>query len=186
MSEEADYGSTAGLHESIMLIFWGPVVDVAIFLALYTYRKWWAYIHGIIGLMISILSLASSLPILVSAGMVGKSNEYYTHFIIGLVCMILIGLQAILGVTLRVVNICQGSSNTILTIRRIHQILGYTMTTLCKVNIMVIEFGDYVVFLVIDVIFAVMIIVWKVIFPRMEKTISPKMGSPSTLITSIR
>ena len=60
------------------------------------------------------------------------------------------------------------------------------MTVVCKANIMVLEAGDYFVFLVIDIIFAIMIVIWKFVFPRMEKTISPKEETSPQAITSLK
>jgi hypothetical protein len=54
-------------------------------------------------------------------------------------------------------------------------ISGYLIVILCKINSYVINTGaQLIALIVVDAIFAILIIIWKIMFPKMEaKQISP-------------
>jgi len=63
------FGDTFEAHK-FMDAIWGPFINIAIFLVLYSYRKWWVYVHGIFGLFACIYTLATAIPILTFTGIV--------------------------------------------------------------------------------------------------------------------
>jgi hypothetical protein len=88
--------------------------------------------------------------------------------------MLLIILQALLGITIKLLNIFDYSSNLIQKLSLVHKIIGYGTTIFCKASYYIkiepdehpdIFFG----FLAMDIIVVVIIIVRKVIFPKLEK-----------------
>lgn len=93
MGEDDDfYGETAEAHEEFMGIVWGPIINIAIFLAMYSYRKWWGYLHALAGLFACVFSLACTLPILATVGIPSSGQSLSTHFLVGIACMAVIAL----------------------------------------------------------------------------------------------
>lgn len=79
-----------------------------------------------------------------------------------------------LGIATRLVNVFHASSNIILGIRKVHMICGYLTALICKVNsFIIVEAGGLAALLVQDIIFAVLIVVWKYKFPKLEGRASP-------------
>lgn len=64
------FGTTVDAHKTMMAIIWGPVIDIVIIIALYNYRKIWGYLHGLAGLFACVYTLATSIPILMTTGMI--------------------------------------------------------------------------------------------------------------------
>ena len=90
--QEDFYGDTIEAHKEFMGIVWGPIINIGIFLAMYSYRKWWGYVHALIGLFACIFSLASTLPVLIKTGIITDSSTLGTHYMVGVACMVVIGL----------------------------------------------------------------------------------------------
>ena len=70
LGSESYFGSTKSLHTSIMSFLWGPAINVTIFLIYYTYRKIWWWIHALLALAITYITLVSSIPIFVKTGLI--------------------------------------------------------------------------------------------------------------------
>lgn len=165
-----------------MGIVWGPGINIAIILAIYSYRKAWPIIHGIAGTFACIYSLACTLPILFNTGIVSSSSTIdpkrsgpviNAHYLVGIACMVVIGLQLILGIATKLINVFQGKSNTILGVRKVHVVFGYLMVLLCKADIYIIK-GASGLFIAQDVILIALYIIRKNYFPMLEKTIAPE------------
>lgn len=94
----------------------------------------------------------------------------------------------LLGMTLKATNIWEGSTRWILALKRIHQIFGYITVMVCKANMYLFADDTLPLLVADDFIFAVLLIIRKLIFPKMEgKLISPKYNSTDiTEVTSIR
>lgn len=167
-SPEDYFGSTINAHKAAMGIIWGPGINIIIFIGIYSYRKAWPIIHGIIALLACIFSFISSLPILVKTGMLPNDTTLGTHYRVGISSICLIGLQLLLGMATKIVNISQRSSKTVLIVRKLHALLGYSMLFVCKASIYIIRGADNSAFLwAIDSVFLVLLIFRKRLFPRM-------------------
>jgi hypothetical protein len=102
MSIEVDFGETAEIHADLMGIIWGPVINVGIFMAMYNYRKWWGFLHGLIGIFACIFSLATALPILATTGIISRTSTanyddftaetLNSHYLVGIACLAIIVL----------------------------------------------------------------------------------------------
>lgn len=169
--DDDEYGPTTELHKGALGVIWGPAANVAIVLAYYGYRKVWAYVHGSFFLFAIIITLASSIPIITTVGVIQSKNSLSAHFIIGIICFSAATAVGILGILTKVLNLCQAKSKTILLIKKLHLITGYVVAGICKINIYIVS----VAWIAQDIAFLVIFIVWKLYFPKMEgKHISPK------------
>lgn len=97
----AIFGSTYPAHSNLMGAIWGPGINVAIFIVLYSYRKYWVYLHAFLGLFVCLFTLASTLPILVFTGIISSSSTIapnmpgsliHNHYLIGIACMVVVGI----------------------------------------------------------------------------------------------
>jgi hypothetical protein len=149
-----------------MGIVWGPIINIGIFLVMYSYRKWWGYLHALIGLFACIFSLACTLPILINIGIPSTDQELGIHFMVGIACMALIAFETILGIISRVINVCNARSIWIIRMKKLHAIFGYITIIICKADYVIV--GETAL-LIQDGIFLALIIIWKIFFPKMEK-----------------
>ena len=179
-----DFGSTADLHESFMGALWSPCANIAIFLIIYSYRKYWVWLHMLFFTVATIITLASSLPIVFHTGFISPSSTktyddwsaatLATHYILGIVCCCAVALVSILGAITKLLVIINSKSTAILVLRRIHTWSGYIAVLSCKANIYVLG-DDIAIWIVIDVISIVLYIIWRLKFPKLEgKGITPK------------
>ena len=65
---QGKYGDTVDLHILLMRYLWGPGANVLVILVLYSYRKWWSWIHATLLTLAAILTIAITFPMLVTAG----------------------------------------------------------------------------------------------------------------------
>jgi hypothetical protein len=152
-------------------VIWGPAANIAILLTFYSYRKIWAYVHGSFFLLAIIITVASSIPIITTSGVIQSKTWLTAHYIVGIICFSSIIAVGILGILTKLLNICQAKSKTILLVRKLHAISGYVIVGLCKINLYIVSLG----WIAQDIPFVIIFIVWKLYFPRMEnKQISPK------------
>lgn len=130
-----------------MHILWGPVANIAIFLAQYSYRRYPFFVHALFGLVACIFTLATAIPMLLFTGIVQPDSTISEdiegkvlncHYIVGITCLVAVSIVAILGIISKAVNITGGRSSTIITIRKIHHYLGLAIVILCKANIYII------------------------------------------------
>lgn len=146
--KENDFGSTYDLHSALMALIWGPGINVAIIAVLYSYRKYYIYLHAFCGLFATIYSISTSLPILLTTGILSTDqaggehrvtgSTIYAHYIVGITSLSVVLLQAILGIATRVINIYNLSTSSLIIIKYAHTILGYLVSILCKSNVYII------------------------------------------------
>jgi hypothetical protein len=87
-------------------------------------------------------------------------------------------LVAIMGSIVKLSTIYQSSTKKIRLLKKIHQISGYIVVSICKANVYVVSLG----WIGQDIAFVVVFILWKLYFPRLEaKGISPKHEDPTTI-----
>lgn len=56
---------------------WTFVINISIFFAMFKFRAFNIYIHAIIALFVSLVTLITSFPILIEEGIPDIENEYY-------------------------------------------------------------------------------------------------------------
>ena len=167
-----------------MDLIWGPGINISILIVLYSYRKYYVYLHSLFGIFATIYGIATALPILLKTGIISKAptgvNEsgsvIYAHYIVGIIALLSILLVAILGIATRLMNILQASSASILVVRNAHRILGYLTAILAKSNIYIIygpNDSSFWLYMVQDLIFVGVIVARKIKFPKMEEVITP-------------
>jgi len=107
---------------------------------------------------------------------------------VGIVCLFLILISTLLGIVTRLFNVCGARSNSILAMRKVHMVAGYIAAWVCKINNYIIYGGGGMAALLIqDLIFAVLIVVWKYKFPRLEAKGSLKVEEePMRKVVSIK
>lgn len=79
--------------------------------------------------------------------------------------MVIILVEVVLGFGTKIANLCLCKSQTILTFKSCHKYFGYLMVILCKAPYVII--GEKL-FLIADGVFLLLMIVWKLKFPKME------------------
>lgn len=180
----ATFGPTYVLHKTMMAILWGPGINLTIVLAMYSYRKYYVYIHILFGAFIALYSIATALPIFIKTGIMTKSGkddvyewQMYLHFVMGLTSIFAVLVQGALGAVAKIGNVYQLSSSAVVAFRYGHVILGYLVSLLSKSNVYIIywnESDNFWLFFAQDILFAALIVARKVVFPKMERVIVPK------------
>ena len=177
-----DYGSTGGLHASMMGALWSPCANIAIILIIYSYRKYWVWVHMAYFTFATIITLVSSIPIWFYTGLIPRDSPIVyddysagtlnTHYILGMVCCGLVVIASLIGVLTKVLNICNARSVTIIWVRRIHTWFSYVTVWACKVNCYIMSLGTW---LAIDIVSTIIYVVWRLMFPKLEERgITPK------------
>jgi hypothetical protein len=62
-------------HSALMPYLWTIVIDFSIFFAIYKFKALNIYIHALVGLFVSLATLSTSLPILISEGIPAEEDE---------------------------------------------------------------------------------------------------------------
>jgi K+ transporter len=141
--------------------------------------------HAAFGLVAFFFTLSSSIPMLVKTGIIPNtsnispfvsSNALKNHYLVGITCLVVITVETALGILTKCVNIAGKRSSIVILSKRIHQIFGFIILILCKSNYYIISPGSYLL-MVQDAAFVVIIVVWKLYFPKMESAISPKVNN---------
>ena len=119
-----------------MLYGWTVLVDVAVLLAFYEYRKYTKIIHTILGIGLIATTLATSIPSLIKNGI---SKKRFQHYLMGVIILGVMGLQLILGIIkFGLIYFKKGNSLAIYIIKAMHRYLGYALMIVCKVQIFLI------------------------------------------------
>jgi hypothetical protein len=166
-----------------MGFLWSPAANIAIFLIIYSYRKYWVWLHMLFFTVATIITLVTSLPILFTTGLIDanstanyddfSASTLHFHYILGIVCCAALVLVTLLGGLTKMLNILNAKSSIILLIRRIHTWSGYVVVCLFKANIYVM--GDAGGWIVVDVVSLALYVGWRLMFPKLEaKNITPK------------
>ena len=178
-----------------MSILWIPGANIAIILIIYAYRKYWVWLHMAFFAIATIITLASSFPILSHTGLIPSdstvdyddysASTLRTHYILGIVACSLVALVSLLGGLTKLLNVFNAKSNAILYVRRIHTWSGYAAVLACKANVYVLGLGGW---LAVDIICLLIYVFWGyVFFPKLEgKHISPKYKEEVKAIKSVK
>ena len=179
---------------------WSPCANIAIILIIYAYRKYWVWLHMLFFLIATIITLATSFPILAHTGMIPKNptaaqiatyDDYSpsvlrAHYILGIVCCGAAAFVSLAGGITKLLNIFNASSNSILYFRRFHTWSGYVAVICCKVNIYILG-EDVGAWIAIDAICVIIYVVWRLLFPKLEaRGISPKYDVAIPSVKSVK
>jgi hypothetical protein len=191
-----EYGPTGEFHAGFMGALWSPLANIAIFLIIYAYRKYWVWLHMAFFVLATIITLASSFPILAYTGMIPANStqkyEHYsastlrTHYILGIVCCGAVVLVSMIGSITRLLNFFNCKSTSILLLRRIHTWSGYVAVWTCKANIYVLgeDAGGWIA---VDVIFLILYVFWRLFFPKLEaRGVTPKYEEAIPKVRSVK
>jgi hypothetical protein len=167
----------------MMPYLWTVVIDVAIFFAIYKFKPYAVYVHALLGLFVGLTTLFTALPILINEGIPVEEDESYEqrHFIIGLVAIILILLQLLLGILSKVLQIISWSHPYLIYFSNIiHKYLGYGLIILCKVQVfLILNLDEELVstfwgLIAAETVLGGLWLVCKVLFFKMEEDVIPK------------
>lgn len=127
-------------HKIFMLYGWTIVADLIIILAYYEYRKYTKIIHALVGTVIVVTTLVTSLPSLLRNGF---NTKHFSHYIIGVVIYDMMALQVLLG-TIKFIFLSfnKGSAFIIYIIKLMHRLVGYLLLIMCKISIFAILKSD--------------------------------------------
>ena len=180
-----------------MRYLWGPGANIAIILVLYTYRKWWTWVHGTFLALSSIATIALSLPILITTGIVYPDSDFptnhnkqtlYSHYSIGITCMVLMIVVSAGGFVNRISFITSLCPKTVQIIKWGHRLSGYALIILCKANYYLMLKPDHLDLIIIfDVVLGVFFLLRRFFFPKMGQwVISPKYKEELKQIQSVK
>lgn len=180
MDPNAIYGPTTTVHVAGMAYVWGPGINFVILLAMYRYRIWWVLLHGLGGAFACLFTLSTSIPILMKTGMISDGSfflKYHPrlvyHYKIGIAVFVIVSLQFLLGLISLIMQFAQARSLFIINIKKAHTIFGFLIIILIKSNFYInIKIDDiFWGLLAQDIAFWIIIVVRKLLFPKMEEKI---------------
>ena len=169
------FGDTVNLHILLLRYLWGPGANVLIILVLYSYRKWWAWVHGVLLSLSALLTIAITFPMLIAGGYPyppdnAKPNQIklYRHASIGVTCMVLMVVVSAGGLINKMGMLANTSPKTVQKLRWGHRIGGYILLILLKSNYYLFLRDDYInINIITDAILIPLFILRKVLFPKM-------------------
>lgn len=125
----------------MMPYLWTVVIDFSIFFAIYKFKALSVYVHALIGLFVGLTTLITSLPILIDEGIPAEEDESYEqrHFIIGLIVIIFLFLQMLLGLLTKTLQLISWSHPYLIYFINVaHKYIGYSLIILCKIQVFLI------------------------------------------------
>ena len=124
-----------------MAYLWSFTIDLAVFLVLYKHRLAWFFMHVIIGLGVSFLTLLLAIPILLQLGIPQQENNDFSqrHAIIGAIIITVILAQVLMGFASNIMKQIRWSSPMALLIMNTgHKYTGYGLLILAKIQVFLI------------------------------------------------
>jgi peptidoglycan/LPS O-acetylase OafA/YrhL len=122
-------------HKQLLPYLFTFVIDIAIFFALYQYRRYAIVVHAVIATLCVLTALITALPLLIKLQIPSEGSPQ-THAIIGLVVLILILIQLTAGLISKALQcISHNASYGIFLLNRVHRINGYILALLGKVEV---------------------------------------------------
>jgi hypothetical protein len=161
-------------HEEFLMYFWTVGINLAIFMALYKYRRYTMFLHFLGSLGVAATTIVYSLPLILERAIPAGNSPLRTHMIIGVAILSLIFLEVVLGCLCKVVNIFRVPSVLLHYMNKTHLVAGYSLALLCKFQYYYIaKQKDYVYWLLLgqDILFAVLIAARKIWFATLQQTI---------------
>ena len=158
---------------------------MAVILVLYTYRKWWLWLHALFFVGSTIITLITSIPILLTTGIVYPDSNFptshnrqtlYNHYVLGITCMVLMTIATGAGFFARIAYMASISPKLFLILKWSHRVGGYIVLILCKTNYYLMLKPDQLpLFISLDASMVSIFLIRRLFFPKMEsKQISAK------------
>jgi hypothetical protein len=168
-----------------MRYLWGPGANLAVILVLYTYRKWWLWLHALFFVGSTTITLITTIPILLTTGIIYPDSDFptshnrqtlFNHYALGIACMVLMTIATGAGFFARIAYMASVRPKTFLIIKWSHRIGGHIVLILCKTNYYLMLKPDQLpLFITLDAVMVVLFLIRRFFFPKMEsRQISPK------------
>jgi len=126
-----------GYHHKFMPFIWSIFSDISIFMAYYKYKQYTQIIHAIGGILICVISIATSLPTFLKKGIPAFDSPMRMHYIFGILLYGVMALQMILGILIRVMRYYPKSTTIILLkLNKMHKYVGLTLALLSKLQVL--------------------------------------------------
>jgi hypothetical protein len=170
-------------HANMMPYLWTIVINFSVFFAIYKFKAFSVYVHALIGLFVGLTTILTSLPILLTDGIPAEEDDSYDqrHYIIGLIVIIFLFLQMLLGILSKSLQIISWSHPYLIYFTNVfHKYLGYSLIVLCKIQVfLILNLDEELVqtFWGLAGAETAMILLWmvcKLMFFRLEETVIPK------------
>jgi hypothetical protein len=166
------------------MFLWTVAINFAIFFAMYKYRKYTIFLHFVIGMGVSIITVLSSMPLLLKTTIPTTNNPTRIHMIVGIAILSVICLEVLLGCLSKILNLCKIPSVLLHYMNKVHAVLGYSLAILCKFQYYYItKHKDLVYWILLsqDILFALLVIARKLTFPSLSQKIEPDYSSISDI-----
>ena len=128
-------------HKILHFVFWGLASDFGILFArqMKSYPKY-AKVHGMIFLFISILTYFFAFALIMlnkdRVQEIGIENDnIVAHFALGIMILVLMTVQLFFGLLVKNNLESLNGSERVYYLKRVHQILGYILYLLTKINV---------------------------------------------------
>ena len=162
---------------------WTVIINFSIFFVIYKFKAFTTYIHAALGLFVGLATIITSIPILQRDGIPSTENIFYKqrHYIIGVVIIILIFIQLLLGIISKGLQLIKWSHPYLIYyMNTSHKYLGYVLMVLCKIQVFLkldlreeLE-STFWGLLAAEIVMFIIWILCKVFFFKMEQIALPK------------
>lgn len=122
-------------HHKIMPFAWCILIDASIFAALLPHRKNARYIHAFGATLVGVISIITSFSSFLR-GIPAPGNPMRTHKLTGVLLYLLITSQIIVGILGWLIKSSQQKSEWSLKIKKVHQIIGYLIAIVAKLQVL--------------------------------------------------
>ena len=161
--DAVEYGPTIGVHAYAMGFLWSPGANLAILLAILSYRKQWVWLHSLYFFLATAFSLGCSIPIIYASGISHKSvRNMFASFSI-----VLMTVNTLLGMMIKFMVIADCRSVAILRVRKIHKYLGYITVLSCKATTYIKDEHNRIGWIVIDIFSVFLLVLIKLYFSKL-------------------
>jgi len=156
----------SNLHEEVLPYMWTVAINVGIVLAMYRHKRYTMFGHFLIGFGVAFITLLFSFPMLLNTPLSSVPPSKQIHIKVGYAIVGTIFLQVLLGCFCKLLNLCKVPSVVLYYMNKIHVVLGYLMTILCKFQVYYIIDQDHVFWMLLaqDCLFFIFTIIKKVFF----------------------
>lgn len=163
-------------HETIMMHLWSYVINIGIFFAIYGHSKYAKFGHIVIELFVGVVTLTTSINLLILKGIpeTETKRHFRKHVILGMILLVLLGLQMLIGIISQLIRLNKNSSSTLIFIlKKYHKYQGYLLIFLCKIQVYaklkINEENEWFVdLLIIDAALLMILFIRKVKWPNMS------------------
>jgi hypothetical protein len=168
-----------GFHKLPLMASWLVLANITMIVGALKWQKWSFYIHAVIGLTMIGLTLSATLHVLFEVGIGYNPTRRFQilHNTVGLVVVIWLGIQLILGMLSRIlVYSVHVDPRMVQWIKRAHKVSSYVITGMAKFEYTIIyyrrgKYEEILSFMLFDCI-CLAIYCWvKFKYPTLSQTI---------------